>query len=32
MGAFAPTFLKVKKVPFFWAEVPHLKNQKVFLE
>jgi hypothetical protein len=23
-----PTFLKVKKCPFFWAKVSHLKNEK----
>jgi hypothetical protein len=29
LGAYAlPLFLKVKKVPFFWAKVPHLKNEK----
>jgi hypothetical protein len=33
MGACAPPlFLKVKKCPFFWAKVPHLKKKKVFLE
>jgi hypothetical protein len=31
MGACAPPplFLKMKKVHFFWAEVPHLKNEKI---
>ena len=30
MGAVSPPphFLKVEKVPFFWAKVPHLKNEK----
>jgi hypothetical protein len=30
MGACAPPplFLKVKKVPFFWAKVPQLQNEK----
>ena len=23
-----PILLKVKKVPFFWPKVPHLKNEK----
>jgi hypothetical protein len=27
-GHVPPNFLKVKKVPFFWAKVPHLKNEK----
>ncbi len=27
-GGVCPHFLKVKKVLFFWAKVPHLKNEK----
>jgi hypothetical protein len=31
MGACAPPlFLKVKKVPFFWAKVPQLQNEKKY--
>jgi hypothetical protein len=25
-----PLFLKVKKVPFFWAKVPQLQNEKKY--
>jgi hypothetical protein len=31
-GMSPPLFLKVKKVPFWEAKMPHLQNEKVFLE